>query len=153
MRKIYFLTLVFIFTLSFTACGKNTEEILVFQSKLNTAIMKIESLHNELNSIDATSPNAASTALNRLSDLNDAFDTLANIDITDENFMYIAGLADEGAEYMSQAYELFEKAYGQEDFDEETADLAYKYLERATTRVRVIVTMLHGEVPEGVIVH
>lgn len=153
MKKIYLLTLIFILTFSFTACGKNTEEILAFQNELNTAIAKIESLNNELNSIDVTSPDAPSTALESLSNLKDAFDTLANIDVTDEEFSYIAGLADEGAEYMSQAYELFEKAYGQEDFDKENADLAYKYLERATTRIRVIVTMLHGEVPEGVIVH
>ena len=54
---------------------------------------------------------------------------------------------------MSQAYKLFHEAYANDNFDEENADLAYKYLERATTRIRVIVSMLHGEVPDGVIVH
>jgi hypothetical protein len=47
---------------------------------------------------------------------------------------------------------LFKKAYTQDSFDEDNAALAYQYLERATKRVRVIVTMLHGKIPEDVII-
>ncbi len=153
MKKIFFYTLLLIFTLSLTACGKDTEQILVFQNELNTVVLKIEALDDELNAIDAMSPDAAKTALESLSHLKDAFDELAEVKVTDEEHAYITDLAVEGAEYMAQAYELYEKAYGQEAFDEGNADLAYQYLERATKRIRVIVTMLHGEIPEGVIVH
>ena len=153
MKKLYLLTLLLPLILIFTACGKNTEEIIAFQNKLNTVVLKMETLDSQLNSLDVTATDAEQTALNALSALNSAFEELAAINVTDENHKYIANLADEGADYMSHAYELFQKAYGQEVFDEANANLAYQYLERATKRVRVIVTMLHGEIPEGVIIH
>lgn len=153
MKKIVIFTFLSIFMLSLSSCGKNTKEVLKFQNELNTVVMQIESLDNELNNLDATAPDATSVALEKLSDLKTAFDSLSNIKVTDSDYAYITDLATEGADYMSQAYELFDKAYGQDTFDKENAELAYKYLERATTRIRVIVTMLHGEVPDGVIVH
>ena len=139
--------------LIFTACGKDTEKIVAFQNKLFSCVSKIESLHNELNNLDANASDAASVALDKLSELDEAFKVLAEIEFADEEFSYLAALADEGAEYMSQAYELFDETYNQDTFDKQNADLAYKYLERATTRVRVIVSMLHGEVPDEVTVH
>lgn len=151
MKKIFLLTLLFSLSLTFTACGRNTEEIMTFQNKLNTVVLKMEKLNSELNTLDVTVSDATETALDNLADLNTAFKELASINVTDENHMYITDLADEGADYMSHAYELFHKAYGQETFDEANAALAYQYLERATKRVRVIVTMIHGEIPEGVI--
>lgn len=154
MKKFIVSILLITLTLSLTACNsRNTEEIMAFQNKLNTVVLKMESLDSELNAIDVTAADAKETALDILDDLNNAFKELAEINVSDENHMYITDLADEGADYMSRAYELFEKAYGQETFDAGNADLAYQYLERATKRVRVIVTMLHGEIPEGVIVH
>lgn len=152
MKKLYLLTLFVTLSLTVTACGRNTEEIMTFQNKLNTVVLQMENLDSELNALDVTASDAAKTALNALSDLNTAFEELASINVTDEDHMYITDLADEGADYMSHAYELFKKAYGQETFDEANADLAYQYLERATKRVRVIVTMLHGEIPEGVVI-
>jgi len=153
MKKTLLFTLLLTCTLTLSSCGKNTEEILAFQNELNTTILKIESLNKELNSLDVTAPDATKTALTNLSKLNDAFEDLADIKITDEEFAYLEELADEGADYMSQAYNLYEFAYGQGYYDAQNADLAYKYLERATTRVRVIVSMLHGDVPDDVIVH
>lgn len=152
MKKLYLFTLLFTLSFAFTGCGRNTEEIMTFQNKLNTVVLKMENLDSQLNALDVTASDAAETALDALADLNTAFEELASISVTDEDHMYITSLADEGADYMAHAYELFEKAYGQESFDEANADLAYQYLERATKRVRVIVTMLHGEIPEGVVI-
>ncbi len=152
MRKIIIYTLLLL-TLSFAGCGKDNEQILAFQNELNTVVMKMEALDNKLNTIDVTAPDAAESALKNLSDLKKAFDELSAINVTDKNYTYISGLADEGAEYMTKALEFYEKAYGQDKFDKGSADLAYQYLERATKRVRVMVTMLHGEVPDDVILH
>ena len=153
MKKIYLLLLSILITLTLSACGQNTTQIVAFQNELYSTVTKIEALHKELNNLDVTNSNAASNALNQLSKLNDAFKDLADINIADEEFAFIADLAEEGSAYMSQGYKLFHEAYANDNFDEENADLAYKYLERATTRIRVIVSMLHGEVPDGVIVH
>ncbi len=153
MRKFTLLPLLLAAVLTLAACGQNTEEILKFQNELNDVIVQIESINNDLNELDVLSPDAAEVALSKLSELNDSFEALAAIKVTDPEHSYISDLTVEGADYMAQSYELFEKAYGLENFDAENAELAYKYLERATTRIRVIVTMLHGEIPEGVVVH
>jgi hypothetical protein len=135
------------------SCGKDTTQIVAFQNKLYNVVADIEVLHNDLNNLDVTASDAADTALKKLGKLDDAFKKLSKIDVVDEEYAYITDLAKEGSEYMTQAYDLFKEAYADDNFDEENADLAYKYLERATTRIRVIVTMLHGEIPDGVIVH
>ncbi len=154
MKRILLITLLLTYILTLTACGsQDNEEILKFQNKLNSTLQEIENIHAEINSVDVTSPNASEDVLTSLSDLNDAFEALAQIKVTDKNHSYITDLALEGAEYMEQAYDLFQKAYGGDTFEEDNADLAYKYLERATKRIRVIVSMLHGEVPDDVIVH
>ncbi len=152
MKKKFILTLLLTLSLSFTGCGRNTEEIVIFQNKLNTVVLKMENLDTELNAIDPTASDAVENALDTLAELNTAFKELADIQVTDEEHLYITDLADEGADYMSHAYELFKKAYTKDSFDENNAALAYQYLERATKRVRVIVTMLHGKIPEGVII-
>lgn len=153
MKKELLLILTVIITLTFSACGQNTDQIVAFQNELYSTVSEIESLHNELNNLDVTDSAASATALDLLSQLNLAFEDLAETNFVDEEFSYLADLADEGAEYMSYAYKLYKAAYSDYGFDKENADLAYKYLERATTRIRVIVSMLHGEIPEDVIVH
>lgn len=154
MKKIIFLALMLSFSLNLSSCSQqNTDEIFAFQKELNAVIVDMETLHTELNTLDTSKENASDTALGYLSDLKNCFDKLASIDVTDEEHTYITQLAQEGADYMSQSYDLFQKAYSSEDFDEANADLAYQYLERATTRIRVIVNMLHGNISEGVTVH
>lgn len=153
MKKLHLITLLLVSVLLLSSCSQNTEQIVAFQNELYATVNRIETLHNDLNQLDVTAYDAVDTALEKLSGLNAAFKELADIDIADEEYAYLSDLAKEGSDYMSQAYELFEKAYTAEPFDEANADLAYKYLERATTRIRVIVSMIHGEVPDGVIVH
>ena len=146
------LILFTIITLLFTGCASNTEAVLAFQNELNSVIMKIEEIHNELESLDASKENASEKALEALSGLKDAFDELATIEVKDEAYAFISDLAVEGSQYMEQAYKLFEEAFTSKRYDDETATLAYQYLERASKRINVIITMLHGEVPEGVTV-
>ena len=154
MKKILLLTFLLIYILGMSGCGRqNTEEILTFQKELNSTLLDIENIHTKINSVDTTSLTASEDILAYLSELNTAFHDLSQIKVSDANYSYITDLAIEGSDYMEQAYDLFEKAYGGETFDENNADLAYKYLERATKRIRVIVTMLHGEIPDDVIVH
>ncbi len=147
------LTLFTVLTLLLTGCGPSSEEVLAFQNELNTVISKIEGIHNELESLDVSSESASTQALEALSDLKDAFEELSTIEAKDEAYAFINDLAVEGSQYMEQAYKLFEEAFCGEHYDDDSASLAYQYLERASKRINVIITMLHGEVPEGVIVH
>ncbi len=154
MKKFILTVLLFTYAFTLTACNRqDNAEILKFQKELHSTLSEIESIHREINSADVTSPDASKEILDDLSELNDAFEALAQINVTDKNYSYITALASEGADYMTQAYDLFQKAYNGDAFDEDNAELAYKYLERASKRIRVIVTMLHGEIPEDVIIH
>ncbi len=154
MKKIFTFIITLILSLNLIACSKqNSDEIFKFQNNLNSILIEIEKIHNNINSLDTTDTNAPKIMLNNLSDLKDAFKDLSKLKITDDKHSYITGLAEEGSDYMEQAYDLFKEAYSKDILDEETADLAYKYLERATKRINVIVTMLHGEVPDDVIIH
>lgn len=152
MKK-FISALILAFSFMLCSCGQNTEEILTFQTELNDVILNMESIHTQLNMLDVSDEDAADIALDYLSDLKKDFDKLAAIKVTDENHSYITQLAEEGADHMAQAYDLFQAAYSGDTFDEASADLAYQHLERATTRIRVIVNMLHGEIPDGAIVH
>ena len=141
------------FALLFTGCGSSSEQVLAFQNELNAVVLKIENIHNELEALDPSSKDASAQALKALSNLKDAFDQLAEIEVKDEKYAFITDLAIEGGQYMEQANKLFKEAFTSERYDNDTATLAYQYLERASKRINVIITMLHGEVPEGVIVH
>lgn len=140
-------------SLLLSGCASKSEQVLAFQNELNAVILKIENIHEELESLDVSSKDACGTALEALSNLKDAFTELSEIDVKDEEYSFITDLAVEGSQYMDQAYKLFEEAFTADKYDDDTADLAYQYLERASKRINVIITMLHGEVPEGVIVH
>jgi len=154
MKKLLILALMAAFLLNATACSKkNTGEIVKFQNDLNIILTEISNIHENINAVDVNSENASKTILSNLSDLQDAFDDLSNLNITDKKHSYITDLAKEGSDYMSQAYDLFKAAYKENTFDADSADLAYQYLERASKRIRVIVTMLHGDVPDDVIIH
>lgn len=146
------LILLTIITLLFTGCGSNTEAVLAFQNELNSVVLKIEGIHNELEGLDVSKEDASEQALEALSNLKDAFDELSAIEVKDEAYAFISDLAVEGSQYMDQAYKLFEEAFTSTRYDDDTATLAYQYLERASKRINVIITMLHGEVPEGVTV-
>lgn len=147
------LILFMILSLLLCGCGNNSEAVLAFQNELNAVILKIEGIHNDLENLDANAVDASAQALESLASLKEAFDELAMIEVKDDAYAFITDLAIEGSQYMEQAYKLFEEAFAGETYDDDTATLAYQYLERASKRINVIITMLHGEVPEGVIVH
>jgi len=147
------LILFMIATLLLCGCGNNSEAVLAFQNELNTVILKIEGIHKDLENIDVNATDASAQALESLASLKEAFDELAMIDVKDDDYAFINDLAIEGSQYMEQSYKLFEEAFTSEIYDNDTATLAYQYLERASKRISVIITMLHGEVPEGVVVH
>lgn len=150
MKK-YISAFILITCVLFTGCSsKNTDDIVEFQTKINTVVTKMEAINDDINNITVSSPDAPKEVLSSLSELNDAFQTLAEIEITDENFEYLESLADEGAEYMAQAYGFFKEAYTAEVFDPDSAELAYQYLERASKRARIMIELLHGEMPDGV---
>jgi hypothetical protein len=50
---------------------------------------------------------------------------------------------------MQQAVELYHQVFENGEYDEAIAEAAGEYYDRANIRIQYIITILHGEIPEG----
>ena len=131
-----------------TGCGKKTDpELEAYKESMTEFYDTLAYYDNSINSIDPESEGAKIELLAFLDELNDVYSEMAEIPVPDE-FSGIADISDEAAEYMQKANELYHTAYDNE-FDDESEQLASEYYERANNRVAVMLQVLHGEVPEG----
>lgn len=73
---------------------------------------------------------------------------MAGLEVPDR-FSAVDSLADEADENMKQAVSLYHQAYEAEVFDEGRAQAAREYYDRANVRIQYIISILHGEIPEG----
>lgn len=129
-----------------TGCGKN-EELDTFKEQMDSFCNTIVEIDGNMNSIDASSEDATEILLSNLDDLDVAFQELADYPVPDE-FSYIETLADEASENMSEAVKLYHEAFSNDSYNEYTAGYAEEYYARAYKRVKYIITMLHGEMPD-----
>lgn len=129
-------------------CGnKNSQELEEYKKSMTEFYDKLASLDSSINKIDPESPTAKIELLGYLDEMNQAYKSMAAIAIPDE-FSGISEIAVEAADYMQMANESYHMAYDG-DFDEESEMLASQYYERANSRVKVMLQVLHGEVPSG----
>ena len=130
-----------------TACGQD-EELTTYQEDMNTFFEHIAAFNDSMNAIDASSEDAADQLLSYLDQLQEEFTWMAELTVPDE-FSAIDSLADEADENMRQAVSLYHRAYEAEVFDEPVAEAAREYYDRANIRIQYIISILHGEIPEG----
>ena len=130
-----------------TACGQD-EELTAYQEDMNTFFEHIAAFNDSMNAIDASSEDAVDQLLSYLDQLQAEFTWMAELTVPDE-FSAIDSLADEADENMQQAVALYHEAYEAEVFDEPVAQAAREYYDRANIRIQYIISILHGEIPEG----
>lgn len=130
-----------------TACGQD-EELTAYQEDMNTFFEHIAAFNDSMNSIDASSEDATSQLLSYLDQLQAEFTWMAGLTVPDQ-FSAVDSLADEADENMRQAVALYHSAYEAEVFDEPVAQAAREYYDRANIRIQYIISILHGEIPEG----
>ena len=146
-NKIVILCVLLVCGVLLTACGQD-EELTAYQEDMNTFFEHIASYHEGMNAIDASAPDAKNQLLSYLDQLQTEFAWMAELTVPDE-FSAVDSLADEADENMRQAVALYHSAYEAEVFDEPTAQAAREYYDRANIRIQYIVSILHGEIPEG----
>lgn len=146
-NKIMILCVLLVCGVLLTACGQD-EELTAYQEDMNTFFEHIASYHEGMNAIDASAPDAKNQLLSYLDQLQTEFAWMAELTVPDE-FSAVDSLADEADENMRQAVALYHSAYEAEVFDEPTAQAAREYYDRANIRIQYIVSILHGEIPEG----
>ena len=130
-----------------TGCGQD-EELTAYQDDMNTFFEHIASYHEGMNAIDASAEDAKIQLLSYLDQLQAEFTWMAELTVPDQ-FSAVDSLADEADENMKQAVALYHSAYEAEVFDEPMAQAAREYYDRANIRIQYIISILHGEIPEG----
>lgn len=130
-----------------TACGQD-EELAAYQENMSTFFEHIAAFNENMNAIDATAEDATGQLLSYLDQLQAEFTWMAELTVPDE-FSAVDSLADEADENMRQAVALYHSAYEAEVFDEPMAQAAREYYDRANIRIQYIISILHGEIPEG----
>lgn len=133
--------------LFFTACGED-ETLNAYLEDMNTFFSRMAEYNEKINGIDRDSETALPELLGYLDELEEDIAWMADLEVP-EQFSAAESLADEAAENMKQAVELFHKACEGEQFDDATAQAAIEYYNRTNIRIKYIITILHGEIPEG----
>ena len=101
-----------------------------------------------MNAIDPTSQDAVPQLLAYLDGLQNEITWMAELEVP-EQFSAAESLADEADENMKEAVALFHEAYEGDTYDEALGQAALEYYERVNVRIQYIITILHGEIPEG----
>lgn len=130
-----------------TACG-NDEALTTYQEDMTAFFEHIAVYNDGMNSIDASSEDAKQQLLGYLDQLESEITWMAELEVP-EQFSAVDSLADEADENMKQAVELYHQAYEGDEYDEAVAEAAREYYDRANIRIQYIITILHGEIPEG----
>ena len=143
--KMILTTLLFAFLL--TACGEN-EELTAYQEDMNTFFERASEYNDKMNAIDRESDTAVIELLGYLDAFAEDIQWMAELEVP-EQFSAVEGLADEADENMTEAVALFHTAYDGETYDEGSEQAALEYYNRTNIRIQYIITILHGEIPEG----
>ena len=147
MRKANVLCAGIFCALALTACGRN-EELDAYKEDMTIFFEQVAAYNEGMNSIDASTGDATGELLKYLDEFQAELTWMAELEVP-EQFSAVESLADEADENMRQAVSLYHQAYEGETFDENAAQAAREYYDRANIRIQYIITILHGEIPEG----
>lgn len=147
MRKCLIIGFCLFFTLLFTACGQD-EELTAYQEDMNTFFERAKEYNDKMNAIDSASDTAVIELLGYLDAFAEDIEWMAGLEVPNQ-FSAVESLADEADENMKEAVALFHAAYAGDTFDEPSEQAAREYYDRTNIRLQYIITILHGEIPEG----
>ena len=128
-------------------CGKDPA-LEQYQTDMTTFFEQISMYNDGMNSIDASAEDATDRILDYLDKVEEEIAWMAQLEVPSQ-FSAVETLADEADENMKQAVALYHQAYEGDTFDEAVAQAAKEYYDRANIRIQYIITILHGEIPEG----
>ena len=128
-------------------CGKDPA-LEQYQTDMTTFFEQISMYNDGMNSIDASAEDATDRILDYLDKVEEEIAWMAQLEVPSQ-FSAVESLADEADENMKQAVALYHQAYEGDTFDEAVAQAAKEYYDRANIRIQYIITILHGEIPEG----
>ncbi len=144
MKKIFLLIIsALLLVVSLTGCGEDPV-LTKFKTDVESFCKELATLDASINSIDAQSETAPEELLGYLDQLDQSFKVFAELTPPAE-YAYVEGLADEASTYMTTAVASYHEAFGENSYNEYTAEYARENYERAYLRITVILQLLHGE--------
>lgn len=147
MKRYQFLGAAIVCGFLLTGCGED-EALTAYQEDMNTFFENAAAYNDNMNAIDPNSEDAVSQLLAYLDGLQNEITWMAELEVP-EQFSAAESLADEADENMREAVALFHSAYEGDTYDEALGQAALEYYERTNIRIQYIITILHGEIPEG----
>ena len=147
MKRQKRLCLALLCTLFFTGCGKD-ETLDEYQANMETFFEHVAEYNDNMNEIDVSKEDYLSQLFIYLEGLNEEVTWMSELEAP-EQFSAVDSLADEASENMAQAVSLYHAAYEGEEYDANLEQAAREYYDRANVRIQYIITILHGEIPEG----
>ncbi len=145
MRKALLLLLTaLLLSVTFAGCGEKNPEINQFIDAIDAFCSEVAAIDASINQIDAQSESAKDELLLYLDQLEQTFQNFASIPVP-ADYSYMEELADEASSYMTTAVSAYHEAFGENSYNEYTAEYARQNYERAYKRVTVILKLLHGE--------
>ena len=148
MKNIKSICLALFLLLMLTGCGKKDEALEEYQTNMEAFFEHIVEFNDNMNAIDVSQGDYVSQMLSYLDALDAEVAWMAQLEVPDE-FSAVESLADEASENMTQAVLFYHMAYDNGEYDENVEAAAKEYYDRANLRIQYIITLLHGEVPQG----
>ena len=128
-------------------CGKKNTALEEYKVNMTEFYDKLSEYDSAINSIDTESEGSKEELLGILDEMNETYQKMGQYEVPSE-FSGISEISVEAADYMQKANEYYHLAYDGE-FSAENEMLASQYYERANNRAKVMLQVLHGEVPTG----
>ena len=147
LKKLRNLCLLCSCVLFLTGCGKD-EALDEYQANMETFFNDIAEINDNMNAIDVTGDGYIDELLDYLDALDEEVAWMAELEVPEE-FSAVDSLADQASENMSQAVSYYHLAYEGEEYNVDMESAASEYYDRANTIIQYIITILHGEIPEG----
>ncbi len=132
-----------------TACGsKTSEELENYRVDMAQFFGSVAEIGDRMDAIDPDAEDYKDQMKTQLAKLETAFADMADAEVPKE-FESLGDLPTQAKENMTKAKELYEQILTDGEYDEDVAYAADEYYARANQRVKYIITILHGELPEG----
>lgn len=149
MKTLKALCIIMLCCLMLAGCGKKEdEELTEYQDNMNTFFEHIAEFDDSMNNIDVSEEGYVQELLELLDELDAEVAWMSTLEVP-EQFAAVDSLADEASENMTQAVLLYHMVYDDGEYDENVEEAAREYYNRANIRIKYIIMLLHGEIPEG----
>ena len=139
---------VLLLALFLTGCGKD-KAVENYRANMTQFFENVQTINDAINQLDPNDENVGEELLPLLDSLDKSFSQMASLEVPD-GFPGVSDLATDASKYMTEAVSYYHQAYGGEEYDKTSADIAYQNYQFANKRLQYIVQILHGDIPEEI---